>query len=115
MHAYIALNASAFPFMIFHVSYGSSIGNGKSYYKISNRFFVFYIVCNLLVFAIIYWKNGLINSNELVEISFLDAIYFTITTWTTLGYRDFSPPEKLRLITSVQAILGYLGMGGLFY
>ncbi len=103
--------ASAFPFMIFHVFFGSSIGKGKPYYKVSNVSFVFYTVFSLLVFAIIYWKSGLISSNQLVKISFFDAIYFSITTWTTLGYGDFSPPEHLRLITSVQAILGYLGMG----
>ena len=103
--------ASAFPFMIYHVFFGSSIGKGKPYYRVSNRSFVFYIVCSILFFAIIYWKSGLISSNQLVSISFFDAIYFSITTWTTLGYGDFSPPEHLRLITSLQAILGYLGMG----
>jgi hypothetical protein len=65
----------------------------------------------VLVFAVIYWKNGLIISGEYQKVLFTDALYFSVTTWTTLGYGDFSPPQDLRLITSIQALLGYIAMG----
>ena len=65
----------------------------------------------VLVFAVIYWKNGLVISGEYQKVLFTDALYFSVTTWTTLGYGDFSPTPDLRLITSIQALLGYVAMG----
>ena len=39
------------------------------------------------------------------------AVYFSITTWTTLGYGDLRPSETLRLTAATQALLGYLYLG----
>lgn len=38
--------------------------------------------------------------------SFSDALYFSATTWTTLGYGDVSPTGSVRLLTSIQALTG---------
>lgn len=38
--------------------------------------------------------------------SFSDALYFSATTWTTLGYGDVSPTGNVRLLTSIQALTG---------
>lgn len=65
----------------------------------------------ILVFAVIYWKNGLLVSGKFQDIPFSDALYFSISTWTTLVFGDISPPESIRLITSIEALLGYIGMG----
>ena len=35
-----------------------------------------------------------------------DAVYFSATTWTTLGYGDISPLGGMRLLTSLQALTG---------
>ena len=43
--------------------------------------------------------------------SYSEAIYFSIVTWTTLGYGDLAPAKQLRLLASVQALLGYISMG----
>lgn len=39
------------------------------------------------------------------------AIYFSIVTWTTLGYGDFQPPPEIRMVAAVEAMLGYVFLG----
>lgn len=39
------------------------------------------------------------------------AIYFSVVTWTTLGYGDFAPSGEARLIAAFQAVLGYIFLG----
>ena len=42
-----------------------------------------------------------------------DALYFSVVTFTTLGYGDMAPREEYRLVAAVQAIYGYLSLGAL--
>lgn len=42
---------------------------------------------------------------------FATAIYFSIVTFTTLGYGDFQPNPALRLLAAIQALFGYLYLG----
>lgn len=39
------------------------------------------------------------------------ALYFSTVTFTTLGYGDFQPVPRLRLIAGFQALMGYLFLG----
>lgn len=39
------------------------------------------------------------------------AVYFSIVTWTTLGYGDLKPTETMRLTAATQALLGYIYLG----
>lgn len=66
---------------------------------------------NILVFTFIYLDTGLVISGEHQEVEFQTALYFSVTTWTTLGYGDIAPLPDTRLITSIEAILGYITMG----
>jgi hypothetical protein len=47
------------------------------------------------------------------------CFYFSLVTWTTLGYGDFRPTAAMRLIAASEAILGYVSMalfiGGVIY
>ena len=65
----------------------------------------------ILVYAFLYYRSGLIFAGELVRPSFRDSLYFSVTTWTTLGYGDFTPTPRMRLITSSQALMGHVSMG----
>jgi hypothetical protein len=68
------------------------------------------------IWAIIYTCMGInynLNSDD-GEIGKLTTnLYFSIVTFTTLGYGDFSPPVAGRIIASIQAMLG-LFMTSLF-
>ena len=66
-------------------------------------------ISNILLFAIIYYHNGIIDSqskNIIYDLS--TSIYFSIITWTTLGYGDFIPTEQSRIFASIEALLGYI-------
>ena len=36
------------------------------------------------------------------------ALYFSLVTWTTLGYGDFHPSNGIALLAGLEAILGYI-------
>ena len=79
---------------------------------------------NILLFAIVYFIHG-IDSGLLDEATkqvipvkeFSTSLYFSIVTWTTLGYGDLKPLEDFRLLAAVEALMGYVYMAilvGLF-
>lgn len=88
-----------------------TIGESAGWHHQALKFYTLVLVVIITVFAIIYWRYDLIQNSKHIDVSFLTSIYFSVTTWTTLGYGDFSPVERLRHITSVQAILGYVSLG----
>lgn len=58
----------------------------------------------------IFSGYGFIHPDEAVLTS-SDSLYFSIVTWTTLGYGDFQPKPALRLLAAMQAVYGYLFLG----
>lgn len=73
------------------------------------------VVVSVLAHALIYEEVGLMPSGEedVHMPSFSDGLYFSIVTFTTLGYGDFAPVEKFRLMSALQAVYGYLFLGSL--
>lgn len=68
------------------------------------------------VFASVHKGLGLVYAGPLAmevaaPLDWGTAIYFSIVTFTTLGYGDFQPVVGLRLIAATQALLGYLFLG----
>ena len=68
----------------------------------------------------VYYSHGMccvekeVNStihNVPLKGDFTASLYFSIVTWTTLGYGDFSPEHNIRIIAALQAMLGYVSMG----
>lgn len=68
------------------------------------------VIFAIFIYSIFYVKSGLIIGGELVSVDLSTAIYFSGTTWTTVGYGDLSAPESIRLLTTIEAINGYLAM-----
>ncbi len=56
------------------------------------------------LFALVYVKAGLHQD-------FSTSLYFSLVTWTTLGYGDYSPDEATRFYAAFEALIGYLFMG----
>lgn len=69
-----------------------------------------YVIVFILCFQNIYIEHG-IHLNKNVSHSFADTLYFSIVTWTTLGYGDFQPTESSRMWAATQALIGYTYMG----
>lgn len=63
----------------------------------------------ILLFAAIYYYFGIIDTSaqeNAVETSFSDTLYFSIVTFTTLGYGDFKPCEHIRMFAGLEAFIG---------
>lgn len=90
---------------------GLTTGNDDGDSEGALSFFWKLLTITLIVFAIIYWRYGLLQQGEQVDVSLLEATYFSVTTFTTLGYGDFAPIPRIRHITSIQALLGYVALG----
>lgn len=105
----VLLLVLSFPTAIYTI--GLMSGNEGGRYESSLSFFWKLFLVTFVVFSVIYWRYGLIHQDELIQITVLEAAYFSVTTLTTLGYGDFAPPSRIRHITSIQAILGYVSLG----
>jgi len=87
-----------------------SIAWGKETYGNMLLQSVVNIIFSIFIYSIFYLKNGLIINGRVSDIDLNTAIYFSGTTWTTVGYGDISASENIRLLTTVEALNGYLAM-----
>lgn len=69
----------------------------------------FYLPIAIYAFAKLYEERGLLFDNKVMH-SFSSSLYFSIVTWTTLGYGDFQPTESVRLWAAAEAMFGYVFM-----
>jgi hypothetical protein len=60
----------------------------------------------ILTYAWHFSRGGLRGADGTISHSFRDGLYFSVTTWTTLGYGDLVAQPPLRLLTSVEALTG---------
>ena len=66
------------------------------------------LLCNwILGYAILYLYFGLMVGDHLVKEP-ITSLYFSIVTWTTLGYGDVVPSAGARLIAASEALVGSL-------
>ncbi len=61
-------------------------------------------------FANIYRALGLYDPSGSTVTDATSCLYFSIVTWTTLGYGDLRPSESARLAAAAEAMLGYVAM-----
>ena len=61
-------------------------------------------------FSNIYVEHGITSGGDVTHDRY-NALYFSIVTWTTLGYGDFQPTPDARIWASFEALLGYVFMG----
>ncbi|WP_444986057.1 ion channel [Halomonas mongoliensis] len=82
----------------------------RSFFWLVFALFFLHIVVTIISFAMHYKYTGLLGDNGEFSPDFWDALYFSITTFTTLGYGDFQPLPEYRLTTSVEALFGMISM-----
>jgi len=63
-----------------------------------------FMALTIWMFSEIYLLLGVTTSTA-------ESIYFSIVTWTTLGYGDIQPTGSARNYAASEAIIGYLYMG----
>lgn len=68
-------------------------------------------VALILIFAAIHSVYGLMDHGAKIEVDFPTALYFSIVTWTTLGYGDFAPHEEVRSFAAFEAGVGMIFFG----
>jgi ion channel len=69
------------------------------------------LLCNwVLLYAIAYSYLGIIDNEKEVREP-ITCLYFSIVTWTTLGYGDIRPSLEARVVAASEALLGYIWMG----
>ena len=58
--------------------------------------------------AVLFWiGNGIVRVDESAASSFLESLYFSIVTITTLGYGDYRPkPECFQFLAGFEAAFG---------
>jgi len=68
------------------------------------------LLCNwVLLYAVAYAYLGLIDGETMVREP-VTRLYFSIVTWTTLGYGDVRPSMEARFVAASEALLGYIWM-----
>ena len=82
----------------------------RGFFNILFVLLIFQIVCTILAFAFQYMASGILAATGEVNNSLRDCVYFSITTFTTLGYGDFRPQPHMRLATSIEALFGMVSM-----
>ena len=98
--------------------------NNKNVIKLLDAitFIVFHPIMYILLFTNFYKYTEillnnceesifLLNNCEESTYSTIDYLYFSIVTWTTVGYGDLQPNSFFRIYASLEAFIGYLFAG----
>jgi hypothetical protein len=64
----------------------------------------------IMMYAEIYILFGLKNSSGVEINDGVSCLYFSIITWTTVGYGDLVPSDPIRLVAASEALVGYVAM-----
>src|SRR5438045_4597085 len=68
------------------------------------------LLCNwIMAYAVTYRYFGIIDSEKEARDS-ITCLYFSIVTWTTLGYGDVRPSLAARILAASEAVVGYVVM-----
>lgn len=93
----------------------------KSWGNFFGVLFLFYILLNLL-FTILYWMCGFDNISGINPDNgpeFMQAFYFSVQTFTTVGYGVMAPSGMAtQIVSSIEAFVGFLSFSlatGLLY
>ena len=61
-----------------------------------------------MLFANAYELFGTVNNNKVPLNSLLDFTYFSVVTFTTLGYGDYLPTGAAQIIAMIEVLVGFV-------
>jgi hypothetical protein len=64
------------------------------------------ILATIVSYALQYSHGGIVDAEKHPITSFADSLYFSVITWTTVGYGDLTPLPGMRLVASLEAFTG---------
>jgi len=82
-------------------------------------YFMFFMFLIIIYFALLYETFGIIDSTVeisnntpviILDLSWLNAIYFSVVTWTTLGFGDYRPHDSIKYLVIIESMIGYIFM-----
>lgn len=103
---FIAINVTTVKAILLHRTRKQTTSQAFSVFKI-----IIAGLSNILIFATLYYVFGVIDTSlastaAAIKGDFITSLYFSIITWTTVGYGDFKPVPELRLVAGFEALLG---------
>lgn len=107
----VAFLIGGYGVLMFSLVFFLDIGRSRFIYALG--LLVFLVTSTIIAFALHYGSSGLLADGRKFVPDFRDAVYFSATTFTTLGYGDFQPLPEHRLTTSIEALLGMTFMATL--
>ena len=72
-------------------------------------------VCMMGIFVVLLYAIAFSQLRALSESGFKSALYFSLVTFTTLGYGDISPIPEFRLFAVSEAVAGVFIVGLLLF
>jgi voltage-gated potassium channel Kch len=76
------------------------------------RYTFAFLVLTIVFFAVLYAELGVGQAGGgAVTHDLMIGLYFSVSTFTTLGYGDFVPTPEARVVASVEALTGYVLLG----
>lgn len=98
-------------------SFALLLGLFPLFMNLSRSYFTFLLVLlvvqigtTLVAYALHYHHSGLIDADGRIVVSYTDSLYFSVITFTTVGYGDLRPAEGFRLVAAMEAITGVISM-----
>ncbi|WP_235299774.1 potassium channel family protein [Portibacter marinus] len=87
----------------------------KYYWKFGSKpqFILYYSIIIIVTFALVFYicESKMFEGKSLVENSFLECLYLSLVTFTTLGADTTSFSETPKLLFGLESILGVLNFG----
>jgi hypothetical protein len=81
------------------------LNRSRNFYGLLLRRQFFFVFYSGFIYGFHFYFGGLFGPDK-SRGTILDGIYFSFTTWTTLGYGDFVTAPSMRLATSIEALTG---------
>lgn len=87
------------------------LAGGHPRYRMVLFVLVVQSLSEIALIAFVFRAAGLLHDGAHEQPTTADALYFSIVSFTTLGYGDFQPPPAYRLLAACEALLGYVYLG----